>query len=144
MELEENFNLPKSEDSKQPQCPKEKEDAIVEALRYFRMFNSVSWKEHFMKYFNSKEFDKEMEKVKNIMEDKGFVLESDHPYAYAMQYSDAYDDVVEWLEQHGYNGKLDNVGLFEGVAVYALYDEFRISYNEIILKLKEEAKQQCN
>ena len=97
-----------------------------------------------MKYFNSKEFDKEMEKVKNIMEDKGFVLESDHPYAYAMQYSDVYDDVVEWFEQHGYNGKLDNVGLFEGVAVYALYDEFRISYNEIILKLKEEAKQQCN
>jgi len=37
LELEENFNLPKSEDSKQPQCPKEKEDAIVEALRYFRM-----------------------------------------------------------------------------------------------------------
>ena len=28
------------------------------------------------------------------MEEKGFVLESDHPYAYAMQYSDAYDDVV--------------------------------------------------
>lgn len=52
-----------------------------------------------MKYFNSNEFDKEMQKVKNIMEEKGFVLESDHPYAYAMQYSDAYDDVVEWLEQ---------------------------------------------
>ena len=74
-----------------------------------------------MKYFNSKEFDKEMEKVKNIMEDKGFVLESDHPYAYAMQYSDAYDDVVEWLEQHGYNGKLDNVGLFEGGVRFMLY-----------------------
>ena len=97
-----------------------------------------------MKYFNSKEFDTEMEKVKIIMEDKGLVLESDHPYAYEMQYSDAYDDVVEWLEQHGYNGKLDNVGLFEGVAVYALYDESRISYSEIISKLKEEAKQQCN
>ena len=50
---------------------------------------------------------------------------------FEMQYSDAYDDVVEWLEQHGYNGKLDNVGLFEGVAVYALYDESRISYSEI-------------
>lgn len=97
-----------------------------------------------MKYFNSKEFDTEMGKVKIIMEDKGFVLESDHQYAYEMQYSDAYDDVVEWLEQHGYNGKLDNVGLFEGVAVYALYDESRISYSEIISKLKEEAKQQCN
>lgn len=37
IELGENFNLPKSEDSKQPQCPKEKEEAIVEALKTFRM-----------------------------------------------------------------------------------------------------------
>ena len=33
----ENYNLPKSEDTKHPQCPKEKEDAIVDALRFFRM-----------------------------------------------------------------------------------------------------------
>ena len=33
----ENYNLPKSEDTKHPQCPKEKEDAIVGALKYFRM-----------------------------------------------------------------------------------------------------------
>ena len=32
-----NYNLPKSEDAKQPQCPKKKEDAIVEALRFFHM-----------------------------------------------------------------------------------------------------------
>ena len=32
-----NYNLPKSEDVKQPQCPKEKEVAIVEALRFFHM-----------------------------------------------------------------------------------------------------------
>ena len=37
IELGENFNLPKAEDSRQPQCPKEKEDAIVEALKAFRM-----------------------------------------------------------------------------------------------------------
>ena len=33
----ENYNLPKSEDTKHPQCPKEKEDAIADALRFFRM-----------------------------------------------------------------------------------------------------------
>lgn len=33
----ENFNKPKSEDAKQPQCPPEKETAIMEALRYFGM-----------------------------------------------------------------------------------------------------------
>ncbi len=33
----ENYNLPKSSDSKQPQCTREKENAINEALRYFKM-----------------------------------------------------------------------------------------------------------
>ena len=37
LELAENFNLPKSEDSRQPQCPKEKEEAIMEALKAFQM-----------------------------------------------------------------------------------------------------------
>ena len=32
-----NYNKPKSEDEKQPQCPPEKEAAIMEALRYFYM-----------------------------------------------------------------------------------------------------------
>lgn len=35
--LRENYNLPKSGDSKQPQCPKEKEAAIVETLKAFKM-----------------------------------------------------------------------------------------------------------
>ena len=33
----ENYNKPKSEDAKQPQCPPEKETAIMEALRHFEM-----------------------------------------------------------------------------------------------------------
>lgn len=32
-----NYNLPKSENSRQPKCPPEKEKAIKEALEYFRM-----------------------------------------------------------------------------------------------------------
>lgn len=34
---QENYNKLKSENTKQPQCPKEKEDAIMDALRHFRM-----------------------------------------------------------------------------------------------------------
>ena len=30
-------NLPKNEDSRQPQCPEDKESAIVEALKHFKM-----------------------------------------------------------------------------------------------------------
>lgn len=37
LELGENFNLPKSENAKPPQCPEEKERAIVEALKHFKM-----------------------------------------------------------------------------------------------------------
>lgn len=37
IEVGENFNLSKSEDSRQPQCPKDKEEAIVGALKAFRM-----------------------------------------------------------------------------------------------------------
>ena len=37
IEVGKNYNLPKSVDSKQPQCPPEKEKAIREALKYFQM-----------------------------------------------------------------------------------------------------------
>ena len=37
LEVGENYNLAKSEDARQPQCPEEKEKAIVEALRHFGM-----------------------------------------------------------------------------------------------------------
>ena len=37
LELVESFNLLKSEDSKQAQCPKDKEKAIVEALKAFQI-----------------------------------------------------------------------------------------------------------
>lgn len=33
----ENYNKAKSDDARQPKCPKEKEEAIVDALRYFQM-----------------------------------------------------------------------------------------------------------
>lgn len=33
----ENYNKPKSESSRQPKCPPEKEAAITEALKFFRM-----------------------------------------------------------------------------------------------------------
>ena len=37
IEVGENYNLPKKENPKVPQCPKEKEDAIKAALKYFAM-----------------------------------------------------------------------------------------------------------
>ena len=33
----ENYNKPKSDDARQPQCPPEKEEAIKEALKHFGM-----------------------------------------------------------------------------------------------------------
>ena len=37
IEVGENYNLPKSENTRVPQCPKEKEDAIKAALKYYAM-----------------------------------------------------------------------------------------------------------
>ena len=37
IEVGKNYNMPKSEDSRQPQCPPEKEKAIREAMKYFGM-----------------------------------------------------------------------------------------------------------
>ncbi len=33
----ENYNKAKSDDARQPKCPREKEEAIVEALKFFQM-----------------------------------------------------------------------------------------------------------
>ena len=37
LDVSQNYNLSKKEDAKVPQCPPEKEAAIMEALKYFQM-----------------------------------------------------------------------------------------------------------
>ena len=37
LDVGQNYNLPKNDDAKVPQCPPEKEVAIREALKYFKM-----------------------------------------------------------------------------------------------------------
>ncbi len=37
LDVGKNYNLPKNEESRQPQCPENKERAIVEALEHFKM-----------------------------------------------------------------------------------------------------------
>lgn len=95
-----------------------------------------------MDFFSKKNFENEMQIVKDILEEKGCVLESDHPYAYSMQYRVAFCEVVDWLEEHDYDGNLNNIGLFDGVAVYGLYDSEKITYEDMCSKLHEEARHQ--
>ncbi len=100
-----------------------------------------------MRYFqNQNDFNKEMEKIIGVLERQGFVLEADHVYAYLMQYDSAFEDVKEWLLNHEYEGELNTVGTFEGVAVYGLYDSNRITFAEMQRKLLAEARSQneCN
>ena len=42
LELVPSPNLPKNEDSRQPQCPEDKESAIVEALKHFKMNSKMN------------------------------------------------------------------------------------------------------
>lgn len=93
----------------------------------------------------SVDFDTEMSKVLAIMECKGFIVESDHPYAYSMQYPAAFNDVSEWLAENGYQGNLDTDGHYEPYAgnVYGLYDKDRISYEKMHKELIKEGKRQA-
>lgn len=43
LELGENYNKSKKENSKVPECPKEKEDAIIDALKRFKMIVQEEW-----------------------------------------------------------------------------------------------------
>lgn len=95
-----------------------------------------------LKYFSEENFHAEMELFLVVLNHKGFVLESDHCYAYAMQYEKAFEDVKGWLNQHGYVGDLDNIGAYDGVAVYGLYDENVISYEQMMAELIGEANRQ--
>ncbi|WP_057490913.1 hypothetical protein [Streptococcus orisasini] len=101
-----------------------------------------------MKYWtNDKEFDDQMLRFRTILEDKGYVIESDHPYAYQMQNDDAFDDIKEWLIEKGYEGKVEslcNRGYFKLVAVYGLFDTELFSYEEINKILEREADRQNN
>lgn len=96
-----------------------------------------------MRYFQDEAaFNKEMKIVKQILERKGYVLESDHVYAYSMQYNAAFEDVRDWLLNNGYRGKVDHAGHYDKVAVYGLYDPSRISLKSMQDKLLAEARAQ--
>ena len=41
LDVGQNYNLPKKEDAKVPQCPPEKEAAIIEALKHFQMISDL-------------------------------------------------------------------------------------------------------
>lgn len=99
-----------------------------------------------MYYFTDEtEFNREMLIVQEIMENKGFLIEADHSYAYLMQYGSAFKDVSDWLLKHGYNGDLEIDGYFypHYGAVYGLYDSDRISYEKMHEELIKEAKRQA-
>ena len=96
---------------------------------------------------NYSEFNKEMKSFKQILESKGYILESEHQYAFRMRDSNVSDDVKEWLEQNAYKGDLDALfyrgDFFPGVgAVFGLFDMSIISHDSIHKLLEKEALEQ--
>ena len=57
IEVGKNYNLPKSEDSRQPQCPPEKEKAIRKAFKYFGMISHPAERRFLMDRLISCEFN---------------------------------------------------------------------------------------
>ena len=65
----ENYNFPKSENSKQPNCTPQKEKAILEALRYFGMYPKKVLKKQrsdFVNLFVSVSFQKGVNDIYKI------------------------------------------------------------------------------
>ena len=69
-----------------------------------------------------------MEKVHSIIIRKGFIVESDHPYAYAMQHFEAFSDIVDWMAEHDYIGEFEAEGYFDpkSGAVYGIFDSLSV------------------
>ncbi len=99
-----------------------------------------------MRYFQDEAaFNEEMKTVKQILERKGYVLESDHVYAKTTKYSDALEDIKDWLLGNGYEGELSSIGnCYGGIAVYSLYDSNRVSIETMTKKTLVEAKAEYN
>lgn len=99
-----------------------------------------------MRHFQDESaFNEEMKTVKQILERKGYVLESDHVYAKTTKLRDAFEDIKDWLLDNGYEGKLDNIGnCYGGIAVYGLYDPSRVSLETMKKKTLAEAKAEYN
>lgn len=97
-----------------------------------------------MKYFQDKvEFEKNMKKIKEILERKGFVTESDHSYAHQVQCKEAIEDVEEWLLNNGYEGEIETMGAnYRGVDEYGLYDASVVTFEEMHKKLLDEAEKE--
>ncbi|SEL65957.1 hypothetical protein SAMN02910353_03105 [Ruminococcus sp. YRD2003] len=91
---------------------------------------------------NNTDFDSNMYDFMRILEENGCVMESDHIFAYSMQYPEMKASVLDWLSSHGYSGNLHTLGAYDQVAVYCLFDEDKISYEEAYEKLLQEAAKQ--
>ena len=92
---------------------------------------------------DDEKYNREMQKLKSILEEKGYVSESDHWIAYQMQYEQYVDEINEWLHTHNYCGSVCSDGMYCQVgAVYDLYDSDRVSAEENKKYLLEEANRQ--
>lgn len=82
------------------------------------------------------EFEMQMHVIKEIMDRKGFVVESDHRYAYYMQDDGFFFEVKEWLHDNGYEERPINMGLYDDDVAYGLFDveQFKVDEIENILR----------
>jgi len=79
-----------------------------------------------------------------ILNKNGYVMESDHPYAKMEKYGkEKLEELKEALKKHGYGGQVESIGKSYGsIAVYGLYDENKIGFDDAHLFLDAEGKHQ--
>jgi len=82
--------------------------------------------------------------VIELLDKKGYVMESDHPYAKKGKFGkDKLNEMNKMLKTHGYDGQVESIGKVYGtIDVYGLYDESRISFEDALSWLDIEGKHQ--
>ena len=97
-----------------------------------------------MGVIEEKEFEETMIQIKESLEKKGIVLESDNAYIHTINHPENFNRVVEWLYENSYEGEVKEVGISNRAAVYALYDIEKISFNDVKEILEQELKKEEN
>jgi|GEM_PF-1015478 hypothetical protein len=95
---------------------------------------------------NNKDFEENMKKIKELLEEQGYVCESEHIYGGNFQYQETVDDIKEWLVANGYEGEIHITGRYDSKTgnVYICFDCTKISHFKLNKIIEEEIERQSS
>lgn len=95
-----------------------------------------------MRYSDS--YNREMTKVQKLLEEKGYVLETDNILIAPVENLSYFQEVCDWLYEHGYTFKVDWIANSDSssLAIHSLYDTGWFTREEMQVIINQEAENQ--